>query len=154
MHRPITRGAVALAAAGALALGGSALATAASTTTSTTTTTTPSGARPPAHFPAPGTAAHEGAETAVPGADAARAQAAAVKAVGGGTAGAVTSDYFGHGYEVTVTKTNGTKVEVHLNPRFQAMPGPGGGPCPGGPMGPPSGSGSSLQGAPPAPAGA
>ncbi len=44
-------------------------------------------------MPAHGTAAHENAEVAVTGANATKAQAAAVKALGGGTAGAVTTDY-------------------------------------------------------------
>jgi outer membrane lipoprotein SlyB len=35
--------------------------------------------------------------------------------VGGGTAGAVTTDVSGNGYEVTVTKSDGSKVEVHLD---------------------------------------
>ncbi len=51
---------------------------------------------------------------------------AAVKAVGGGTAGDVTTDYFGNGYEVTVTKSDGRKVEVHLDSSFDVM-GPTGG---------------------------
>ena len=79
---------------------------------------------PPANMPAPGTAAHEAAEKAVTGADAAKAQAAAVKAVGSGTAGDVTTDYFGKGYEVTVTKADGSTVEVHLDSSFNAMPFP------------------------------
>jgi hypothetical protein len=40
--------------------------------------------------------------------NATQAQAAAVKAVGGGTAGAVTTDVSGNGYEVTVTRSDGT----------------------------------------------
>jgi hypothetical protein len=116
-----------LAALAALALGGGAIADAAtSSTTSTTTTSPPSGqARPAPNFPAHGTAAHEDAEKAVTGGSAAKAQAAAVKSVGGGTAGAVTTDYTGNGYEVTVTKSDGTKVEVHLDSSFNVMQGPG-----------------------------
>jgi hypothetical protein len=49
------------------------------------------------------------------GADATEAKAAAVKALGGGTAGAVTTDVSGTGYEVTVTKADGSTVEVHLD---------------------------------------
>ena len=117
-----------LAGAGALAaigLGGAAIADAATTSSSSTTTTTSApgyGARP--GFPAPGSAAHEGAEKAVTGAAAAKAQAAAVKSVGSGTAGAVTTDFSGHGYEVTVTKSDGTKAEVHLDSSFNVCPGP------------------------------
>ena len=125
-----------IAALGALALGGSAIAGAASTHS---TTTNPS-QNPPRSFsgPAPGTAAHESAEKAVTGAAAAKAQAAAVKAVGGGTAGAVTTNLPGTGYETTVTKANGTKVEVHLDSSFKVMQGPRGGHGgPGWPGGPP-----------------
>jgi len=49
------------------------------------------------------------------------AQAAAVKAVGSGTAGAVASDFTGTGYEVTVTKTDGSTVDVHLDSSFNAF---------------------------------
>jgi hypothetical protein len=76
-------------------------------------------------MPAHGTAAHEDAEKPVTGATAAKAQAAAVKSVGGGTAGAVTTDITGNGYEVTVTKSDGSKTEVHLDSSFNARQGPG-----------------------------
>jgi hypothetical protein len=86
------------------------------------------------NMPAHGTAAHEDAEKAVTGTAATKAQAAAVKAAGGGTAGAVTTDYTGNGYEVTVTKSGGSKIEIHLDSSFNAQQGPGG---PGsGPYGP------------------
>ena len=52
-----------------------------------------------------------------------RAQAAAVKSVGSGTAGAVTSDFTGNGYETTVTKSDGSQVEVHLDSSFNVMTG-------------------------------
>ena len=61
----------------------------------------------------------------VTGAAAEKAQAAAVKSVGSGSAGAVTSDFTGNGYETTVTKTDGTKVEVHLDSSFNVMQGRG-----------------------------
>jgi hypothetical protein len=121
-----------LAAAGvaALALGGSALAGAASSTTPAPTST-PSSSAPsggPGHsFPAgeaPGTAKHESAETTVTGADASKAQAAAVKSVGG-TAGAVTSNFTKDGYEVTVTKSDGSKVTVHVDHSFNVDQGRG-----------------------------
>ena len=76
---------------------------------------------PPANMPAHGTPAHENAEVAVTGANATKAQAAAVKAVGGGTAGAVTTDFTKTGYELTVTKSDGTTVEVHLDSSFNVM---------------------------------
>ena len=75
------------------------------------------------------------------GSAAAKAQAAAVKSVGSGTAGAVTTDFTGNGFEVTVTKSDGSKVEVHMDSSYNVMQGPGGH---GGQ--PPAGSG----GAPPA----
>ena len=117
----------------ALAVGGSAIASAASSKT-TTTTTTPSAsgsATVPAFTgPAHGTAAHEDAEKPVTGDAAAKAQAAAVKIVGSGTTGAVTTDLPGTGYETTVTNADGSTVEVHLDSSFNAFQGPGG---PGGP---------------------
>jgi hypothetical protein len=90
-------------------------------------------------MPAPGTPAHENAETPVTGDNAAKAQAAAVKYAGSGTAGAVTTDCTKNGYEVTVTKSDGSTVEVHLDSSFNVVQGPG----PGGP-GVPPGSGSTA----------
>lgn len=74
-------------------------------------------------MPAHGSAAHEAAEKPVTGAAATKAQAAAVKAAGGGTAGAVTTDFTGSGYEVTVTKSDGSSVEIHLDSCFTALQG-------------------------------
>jgi outer membrane lipoprotein SlyB len=132
-----------VAALAALALGGSAIAGAA---TSSTSTTTPQGAsapqRPPAfNGPAHGTAAHEDAEKSVTGDAAAKAQAAAVKSVGSGTAGAVTADITGKGFETTVTKSDGSKVEVHLDSSYNVMQGPGGQGGPGAHGGPGAGGG-------------
>jgi len=80
-------------------------------------------------MPAHGSAAHEDAETPVTGSLASQAQAAAVKYVGSGTAGAVTTDFTKNGYEVTVTKSDGSQVEVHEDSSFNVMHGhPGGGP--------------------------
>ena len=124
------------------AVGGAAVAGAATSHSGTATTPRTAGQPPPAalrNMPAPGTAAHEGAEKPVTGADADKAKAAAVEAAGGGTAGDVTTDYFGKGYEVTVTKSDGSTVEIHLDSSFQVMQhGPGG--WGGGPPPPPSGS--------------
>jgi hypothetical protein len=136
MFRTITKVLAGVGALAALALGGSALAGAATSSSSSATPQSSSTARPPANFPAHGTAAHEDAEKAVTGDAAAKAQAAAVKSVGGGTAGAVTTDFTGNGFEVTVTKADGTKVEVHLNSSYDVVQGPGGRGCP-----PPAGSG-------------
>jgi hypothetical protein len=124
------------AAIAGAAIGGATIANAAtssSTTSSTgTATTAPTQTRP--SFPAPGSASHENAEKPVTGTAAAKAQAAAVKSVGGGTAGAVTTDFSGSGYETTVTKSDGSKVEVHLDSAFRVMQGRGGhAGCPGGP---------------------
>jgi uncharacterized membrane protein YkoI len=106
----------------AAAFGAAAVAGAASPTkTSTTTTTTQSPT-----FPTHGSAAHEDAEKPVTGADATRAQAAAVKAAGGGTAGAVTTDVHGDGYEVTITTSDGTTTEIHLDSSFNVQQGRGG----------------------------
>src|SRR5438309_2131924 len=104
-----------VAALAACALGGAAIASATTSGSSSSTSQAPAGmpARPAFNGPAPGTAAHEDAEKPVSGAAAAKAQAAAVKAAGGGTAGAVTTDFTGNGYEVTVTKAGGSKVEIH-----------------------------------------
>jgi hypothetical protein len=128
-----------LAALAALALGGSAIAGAASNTSTTTTSTT---AAPPANgagvngppgagpgfsaADAPGTAAHENAEKAVSGPDAEKAQAAAIASVGSGKAGSVTTDFRGSGYEVTVTKADGSQVPVHLDSSFKVQTHPGG----------------------------
>jgi hypothetical protein len=130
MPRRVLQVALVVAALGGAAVGGAAVAGAA---------TSHSGNPPPAlrNMPAPGTASHENHEQAVTGEAAEKAQTAAVKAAGGGTAGAVTTDYLGRGYEVTVTKSDGSKVEIHLDRSFNVMAGPGG--CGGGP--PPSGSG-------------
>ena len=112
-----------VSALAALAVGGAAIAGAATSShTTTTTTTTPPAFSGPAH----GTAAHEDAEKPVTGDAAAKAQAAAVKIVGSGTAGDVTTDLPGTGYEVTVTKSDGSTVEVHLDSSFTVMQGPGG----------------------------
>lgn len=102
--------------------------------------------QPPAmgSMPAHGSAAHESAETPVTGDNATKAQAAAVKSVGSGTAGAVTTDFTKNGYEVTVTKADGSTVEVHLDSSFNVLQGgPGHMGGPGGPDGaaPPSGTG-------------
>jgi nicotinic acid phosphoribosyltransferase len=155
MLHSIKKGVVVVAGLAALALGGSALAGAASsssTSANTTQGTTGTQAPPAFNGPAHGTAAHEDAEKAVTGDAAAKAQAAAVKSVGSGTAGPVTTDFTGNGFETTVTKADGTKVEVHLDSSYNVMQGPGhpgwhrGSGGPGGPGGP---GGSGGPGGPP-----
>ncbi len=127
---------VVVAALAALALGGSAMAGAASSQPASTATQGGSPPQGPPAFNGPmhGTAAHEDAEKPVTGDAAAKAQAAAVKSAGGGTAGAVTTDITGNGFETTVTKSNGSKVEVHLDSSYDVMqrPGANGGPPAGG----------------------
>ncbi len=142
-----------VATLGVLAIGGTAIASAATSSSSTSSSTTAPGTHMPrSNMPAPGSASHEGAEKAVTGTAAAQAQAAAVKAEGGGTAGAVTTDFTGNGYEVTVTKSDGSKVEVHLDSSFNVLKGGPG--CHGGtPGAAPSGTSSSSYG-PMMPAGA
>jgi hypothetical protein len=112
------------AALGALGLGGAAIAGATSSQTATTATPrTTAPVRPPFDGPAHGTAAHEDAEKPVTGDAAVKAKAAAVKSVGGGEAGTVTTDFSSNGYEVTVTKSDGTEVEVHLDSSFIVIQG-------------------------------
>ena len=117
-----------VAALSGAAVGGAAVAGAATSHSGTTSTPAAAAAHPPPglrNMPAPGTAAHEDAEKPVTGEAADKAKAAAIKAAGGGTAGDVTTDYFGDGYEVTVTKSDGSSVELHLDSSFQVMPHPG-----------------------------
>jgi hypothetical protein len=115
------------AAVGAAAAGGAAIAgaTTSGTTTSGSTTSTPA-AHQAFTGPAHGTTAHEDAEKPVTGTAATKAKAAAVKAAGGGTATEVTTDFTANGYEVTVKKTDGSTVEIHLDKSFNAVDGPGG----------------------------
>ncbi len=116
------------AAVAAAAVGGGAIANAASSTNATTSATSSAAGAPASarsSIPAHGTAAHEGAEKPVTGSAATKAKAAAVKSLGGGTAGEVTTDYAGSGYEVDVTK-NGTTTEVHLDTSFNVQGGPSG----------------------------
>ena len=126
MFKSIKKPLAGLAALTALGLGGSAIASATSSTSTTTSPapSTSSGQAPRAfNGPAHGTPAHEDAEKAVTGDAATKAQAAAVKSVGSGTAGPVTTDYTGSGYETTVTKSDGTQVEVHLDSSFNVIQG-------------------------------
>jgi outer membrane lipoprotein SlyB len=126
MFHRMQKALVGVAALVALALGGSAIAGAASSTTATTAASGTSTTQQAAAFPAHGTAAHENAEKTVTGDAATKAQAAAVKSVGSGTAGAVTNDMQGTGFETTVTKSDGSKVEVHLDSSYNVFQGHGG----------------------------
>ncbi|HET9102780.1 MAG TPA: hypothetical protein VFN55_05450 [Solirubrobacteraceae bacterium] len=132
MSSMFRKAAAGVAAVAALALGGAAVAGATTSGTggsgSSSASTPAAAARTGPGFrgSAHGTPAHENAEKAVTGDAAAKAQAAAVKSVGGGTAGPVTTDLTGQGYETTVTKSDGTKVEVHLDHAFAVMTRPPG----------------------------
>jgi len=69
-----------------------------------------------------GPSAHHGAfDRIVSGVAAARARAAAVGAVGGGTAGRVTTDRSKTGYDVIVSGSNDGSVVVHLDSSFAAF---------------------------------
>jgi hypothetical protein len=115
------------AAVAAAAVGGAAIANATTSSSTTTASSSPTSAsaNAPGNFPAHGTAAHEDAEKTVTGTAAEKAKAAAVKYLGGGTAGQVTTDYTGNGYEVDLTK-NGTTTEVHLDNSFNVQRPPNG----------------------------
>ena len=110
-------------AIGASFLGTANAATTAATSTASTGSSSSTGTPSQPAMPAHGSAAHEDAEKAVTGTAATQAQAAAVKSVGSGTAGSVTTDYTGQGYEVTVTKSDGSQVEVHLDSSFSVVRG-------------------------------
>jgi hypothetical protein len=126
LRKIVAGGAIAAAAVTGGALGANLFGTA----NAQTTTTAPSSSTAPQQpsFPAHGTPEHEALEKPVTGDAATKAQDAAVKSLGGGTAGAVTSDANGNGYEVTVTKTDGSQTEVHLDSSYNVMQhgGPGG----------------------------
>jgi len=127
MPQRLKRTFTAAVALAAMAAGGAVLGNAATSPSTTTATTTTSGSDALSSlFPAHGSAAHEDAEKPVTGDAAAKAKAAAVKAVGSGTAGAVTTDLHGDGYEVTVTKADGSTVEIHLDSSFNVQSGHGG----------------------------
>jgi hypothetical protein len=126
MFDRIRKAVLAVAGLVVLALGGAALADAASNSSGTTQSGTTTQSRPA--IPAHGTDAHENAEKPVTGDAAAKAKAAAEKSVGSGsTATEVTTDFTGDGYEVTVKKSDGSTVEVHLDKSFNVIQGgPGG----------------------------
>jgi len=106
---------------------GPTLANAATSSPSASSTAAPAPGAGSPSMPLHGSKAHESAEVPVTGDNATKAQAAAVKFVGSGTAGAVTTDFTQKGYEVTVTKSDGTSVEVHLDSAFNVMQGHRGG---------------------------
>jgi uncharacterized membrane protein YkoI len=79
--------------------------------------------------PEHGSAAEEAAEKPVTGDAADKAKAAAEKSVGGGSSATkVTTDSRGNGCEVTVKKSDGSTVEVHMDKSFNVVQhgGPGG----------------------------
>ena len=109
-------------AAGSYGIASAASGNGSSTTTTPSASSSSSGQARPS-IPAHGTTAHEDQEKPVTGDAATKAKAAAVQAAGGGTAGEVTTDFMGDGYEVTVTKSDGTSVEIHLDSSFNAFMG-------------------------------
>jgi hypothetical protein len=127
MSQTLRRTATAVAAFGALALGGSALANAASSSSSNAAAgTAPAYGQPPAggQRPDPRTpGGHVGAngktEQALSAADAAKVKAAALKQVPGGTVERVETDVdHGSPFEAHVRKADGTELEVLVNERF------------------------------------
>jgi hypothetical protein len=126
IRRVATGGVLAAAAITGGAVGAGLVGTANAQTTTNSSSGGTSSTSPA--IPAHGSTEHESAEKPVTGDAATHAQTAAVTAEGGGTAGDVTTDFTGTGYEVTVTKTDGTQVEVHLDSSFNVeQHGPGGG---------------------------
>ena len=111
-----------LVAGGALAAGATAFATSSSSSAPSesagTSTTQPSGQ--PAHGPgtAGGAASVRSDETELTGADAAKAKAAALKAVPGGTVYRVETDAGDAAYEAHMKKADGTLVTVKLDKNF------------------------------------
>jgi uncharacterized membrane protein YkoI len=116
-------GGIAAGVIGATAIGASAQSDASTATTAATSAPT-----------APSTDRHPGnGETAVTGSKATELKAAAVAKVPGGTVESVTTDtdYTGAAYEVHVTKSDGTEVEVLFDANLayvttQTNTGPGG----------------------------
>ena len=126
---------VTCAAVATAAVGGATIANAASgSSTTSSSTAAENNQAPPAlqNMPAHGSASHEDAEKPVTGDAATKAKAAAIKAAGGGTATEVTTDFTNTGYEVTVKKSDGTTVEIHMDKSDNVQQGRG----PGGPAGP------------------
>lgn len=130
MFRNARRTLMAVAALGALAVGGSALADAASTSSrssssSPSTSSSPTAPRkqgPPRNGGAPGR--HVGAngkqEQALSGDVAAKVKAAAEKKVPGGSAERVETDVdHGSPYEAHIRKSDGTELEVLVNESFE-----------------------------------
>jgi len=121
----MTAAAVALAAAGAV--GGGILAstlTASAADSGTSAPTSPPagpgmpGARGPHGGPMGGSAAVRPDETVLTGSDAAKAKAAALEAVPGGTVYRVETDAGDAAYEAHMTKKNGTPVTVKMDKNF------------------------------------
>ena len=121
----LRKGLMAVAALGALALGGSALADAATSSSSTTgsssTTQQQAQGRPPRDPTKPG--GHRGAngqvEQALPSDVAAKVKAAAEAKVPGGTVERVETDVdHGSPYEAHVRKSDGTELEVLVDKDF------------------------------------
>jgi uncharacterized membrane protein YkoI len=128
MSNTIAKGLVAVAAAGALALGGSALAGAAGQTTTAQGSSTPQSygaqvAPPRGSAPDPSKGGHVGAngqrETLLTGDTAAKVKAAALAKVPGATVERVETDVdHGSPYEAHLRKSDGTELEVLVDKSF------------------------------------
>jgi len=128
MSNTIAKGLMALAAVGALALGGSALAGAAGQSTTTTTqgstTAAPGYGQPPSgSAPDPSKGGHVGRngqrETLLTGDTAAKVKAAALAKVPGATVERVETDAdHGSPYEAHLRKSDGTELEILVDKSF------------------------------------
>lgn len=126
----VTGAAVAAAAVGGATIASAASSSSTSSSPSSGSTAAANASGPPApqNMPAHGSASHEDAEKPVTGDAAVKARAAAIRAAGGGTATDVTTDFTNSGYEVTVRKSDGSTVEIHMDRSYNVMQdhGPGG----------------------------
>lgn len=123
MPQSIRKTATAVAALGALALGGSALADAATSSnpqSNAASGNTPGYGRPDPTRPGGHVGANGKTEQPLSAADAAKVKAAALKKVPGGTVERVETDVdHGSPFEAHVRKADGTELEVLVNSRFE-----------------------------------
>ena len=123
MSNTIAKGLMALAAVGALALGGSALAGAAGQSTTTTTQGSTTGQPPSGSAPDPSKGGHVGRngqrEVLLTGDTAAKVKAAALAKVPGATVERVETDAdHGSPYEAHLRKSDGTELEILVDKSF------------------------------------
>ena len=123
MSNTIAKGLMALAAVGALALGGSALAGAAGQSTTTTTQGSTTAQSPSGSAPDPSKGGHVGhngqREVLLTGDTAAKVKAAALAKVPGATVERVETDAdHGSPYEAHLRKSDGTELEILVDKSF------------------------------------